>query len=424
MALQQGKTKMMKRGLFRRLAGDRRGAMAMIVALSTPVLIGGVGMTVDVIQWSYMKRAMQRQADSGAIAGAFAVAAQGNVSDTVTADLARNNNVVLTSAPVIENGPSAGPYAGNTSAVRVALATDVKLSFVGYIMRRAINIPVEATAALVAQGDYCVLALERNDLTGITMGGNTVVNLGCGLMSNAPAADSVTGSGSSTISATPISAVGGLPPSGNYAANTELIPYAVAQPDPYGDLPDPVLSAATVKFKDKPNGQTTINPGVYSDMNIQGNVKFNPGTYYVDGGSFSVGSQANVSGNGVTIIMTSRTAATDPGSIATADMNGGATVNLTAPTSGEYAGVLFYQDRRALDSGSNKINGNSSSKFQGAIYFPSQKLWFNGTSGVDIKCVQMVARRIEFNGNAVITNICPDGSGSGSFKGTRVKLVA
>jgi hypothetical protein len=122
--------------------------------------------------------------------------------------------------------------------------------------------------------------------------------------------------------------------------------------------------------------------------------------------------------------MTSRTAATNPSSIAGADMNGGATVNLTAPTSGTYAGVLFYQDRRALDSGSNKINGNSSSKFQGAIYFPSQKLWFNGTSGMDIKCVQMVARRIEFNGNSAITNICPAGSGAGSFKGTRVKLVA
>jgi hypothetical protein len=398
--------------------------MATIVALSTPVLIGGIGMTVDVIQWSYMKRAMQRQADSGAIAGAFALAAQESIGSTVTADLARNSNVTLTSAPVIENAPTVGPYAGKLNAVRVALATNVKLSFVGYIMRRPITIPVEATAALVAQGDYCVLALERTDLTGITMGGNTNVNLGCGLMSNAPSADSVTGSGSSLINAMPIAAVGGLPPSTNYAPGTELIPYSVAQPDPYAGLPDPVLSGSTVKFRDKPNGKTTINPGVYSDVNIQGDVKFNPGVYYIDGGSFSVGSQANLSGEGVTIIMTSRTAATNPSSIAGADMNGGATVNLTAPTSGTYAGVLFYQDRRALDSGSNKINGNSSSKFQGAIYFPSQKLWFNGTSGMDIKCVQMVARRIEFNGNSAITNICPAGSGAGSFKGTRVKLVA
>ena len=51
---------MTKTALFRRLAADRRGAMAMVVALSTPVLIGGVGMASDVIQWTYMKRAMQR----------------------------------------------------------------------------------------------------------------------------------------------------------------------------------------------------------------------------------------------------------------------------------------------------------------------------------------------------------------------------
>jgi hypothetical protein len=220
-----------------------------------------------------------------------------------------------------------------------------------------------------------------------------------------------------------VSAVGGVPPSSGYRPGTQLIPYSVPQADPFASLPDPNISKG-VKFNDKPQGKTTISPGTYTGMDIQGNVTMKPGVYYIDGGSFSVGSQANVSGDGVTIIMTSSSAGTDATTIASADMNGGATVNLTAPTSGTYAGVLFYQDRRALDSGSNKINGNSSSKLQGAIYFPSQQLWFNGTTGMDIKCLQMVARRIDFNGNSVITNVCPVGSGANSFSGTRIKLVA
>jgi hypothetical protein len=398
--------------------------MATIVALSTPILIGSVGLTVDVIQWTYMKRAMQRQADSGAIAGAFALSQQGDIPRAVSEDLVRNSNVDLTAAPVVENAPTTGPLAGDTRAVRVALSTTVRLPFAGFVMGGPITIPVEATAAMVAQGSYCVLALEKNNVTGIEMSGNGTVNLGCGLMSNAPAAASVTGSGSSVVSATPISAVGGLPASSNYATGTELIPYAVPQPDPFAGLPQPVMPATTTKFSDKPKGKTILNPGAYSNMAIQGDVTFKPGVYYIDSGSFSVGAQAKVTGNGVTIILTSRTAATNPSSIAQVDINAGADVNLTAQSSGDYAGVLFYQDRRAVDTGSNKINGNAVSKYQGAIYFPAQKVWFNGTSIQDTKCIQLVARRIEFNGNSTITNVCPANSGAGSFTGTRVKLVA
>lgn len=415
---------MQKSGLFRRIAGDRRGAMAFIVALSTPVLLGGVGMATDVIQWAYMKRAMQRQADSGALAGAFAISQQRNVSQTVTADLARNQNVDLTAAPIIENAPRTGPFTGNTRAVRVALATNVRLPFAGYIMRTAITIPVEATAQVVSQGEYCILALETANTTGIFMNGNTTLDIGCGMMSNSPSATSITAGGSGDIRATPVAAVGGVPTSNNYANGTQLIPYSVPQVDPLAGLPEPQITDRATRFNDKPQGKTTVSPGVYSGMNIQGDVKFNPGVYYIDGSNFSVGSQATVTGDGVTIILSSRTAANNPGSIATVDMNGGATINLTAPTSGTYAGVLFYQDRRAEDSGTNKINGNSSSKFQGAIYFPGQQMTFNGTTGMDIKCIQLIARRLDFVGNSAITNVCPAGSGANSFSGTRVKLVA
>jgi hypothetical protein len=409
--------------LSRRLAGDRRGAMAMIVALSMPILIGGAGMTSDVIQWAYMKRAMQRQADSGALAGAFALAQRRQVQDTVTADLAANANFTLTEPPVIENAPASGPYAGNMRAVRVVLASNVRLPFSGYIMRRPVLIPAEATAAVVAKGQFCVLALEQTDRTGIDMGGNTTLDIGCGLMSNAPAADSVTAGGSSIVNASPVAAVGGVPPSGNYKTGTVLIPYSVAQFDPFAALPDPVVSGNSNNGRVNSNQKRTLSPGNYSGMTLNGDVTLNPGVYYVDGGAFSVGSQAKVSGTGVTIILTSRTAGSDPGSIATVDMNGGAQLNITAPSSGTYAGVLFYQDRRALDEGTNKFNGNSASKYEGAIYIPNQAVWWNGTTGMDIKCLQLVGRRLQFTGNSTITNVCPGAGGASAFAGAAVKLV-
>jgi len=104
-------------------------------------------------------------------------------------------------------------------------------------------------------------------------------------------------------------------------------------------------------------------------------------------------------------------------------INGGAELNLSGPTSGTYAGVLFYQDRRASNSDGNRINGNANSSFQGAFYFPSQGLDFNGTSGMQTECVQIAARRVTFIGNSTIVNQCPPNSGAGAFSGLRVFLV-
>jgi len=202
----------------------------------------------------------------------------------------------------------------------------------------------------------------------------------------------------------------------------------VPQADPFESLPEPVLpTPCSPKLSVNPTETRNVVPdstgvGCFRGMDLKGTVHFDPGVYYIDGGEFSAGSQAVISGSGVTFILTSNNATSNPGSIATIDMNGGASVNLTAPTSGTYSGVLFYQDRRALDTNDNKINGNSGSKLEGAIYMPGQSLTFNGTSGMNTECLQLVSRRVGFSGNTNITNNCPTG-GSHSFTGTRVELV-
>jgi hypothetical protein len=160
----------------------------------------------------------------------------------------------------------------------------------------------------------------------------------------------------------------------------------------------------------------------FKDMNIKGTVTFDPGVYYIDAGSFNIGSQANVSGSGVTFILTSSTAATNPSSVATMNINGGATLNLTAPNSGTYSGVLFYQDRSASGNTTNLLNGNSSSVIQGAIYFPAQTLEFNGTTGMNTNCMQLVSKDVIFTGNSTITNVCSN-TGMANITGVHIRLV-
>ena len=95
------------------------------------------------------------------------------------------------------------------------------------------------------------------------------------------------------------------------------------------------------------NGNATVSGGAQSgNVNSNQTRTLNPGTYVIDGGDLSIGSQARVTGNGVTFILTSKTAANNPNSIGQIKMNGGATLNLTAPSSGTYQGVLMGSPER------------------------------------------------------------------------------
>ena len=147
-----------------------------------------------------------------------------------------------------------------------------------------------------------------------------------------------------------------------------------------------------------------MSSGFYcvGDMNLAGNVTFPSNSVIViDGGSLNIGSQAHVSCTGCTFILTSRTASTNPDSIGNVDINGGATLHLSAPLTtapspvNTYAGIMMYQDRRAVDgtdaNHQSRLNGNSGSVLQGAFYFPSQQVTFNGAAGMSTNCMYLVA---------------------------------
>ena len=420
-------------GFAQRLGRNERGGAAMLTAVSAPLLMGAAGLAMDTVQWTVWKRQLQRSADSAAIAGAFARAQAKDVTATATADLAKSLDVVPTSR-LIQNAPTVGPYAGNTRAVRVVLGYRKRLPFTSYFLAAAPLLQAEATAAVLSNGEFCVISLENTAATGITMQGSATVDLGCGMASNSVGSAAVSAGGSSSIKATPIAAVGNIPASSNYATGTTFQPFAIPQQDPYAGLPAPVApstcknSALNVQpDNDKKNPKVIkISPDWNKDgncwrgMDLKGTVEFAPGVYYINGGTFSIGSQATIIGDDVTFILTGDS----PSTIATLDINGGAEIKLTAPESGTYKNILFYQDRRALDSGDNKINGNATSKLSGTFYFPSQSVHFSGTSGQETSCVQIVSRRVTFIGNSSIRNVCKPTEGGEAVKGTIVRLVA
>ena len=412
-----------RRNFARRLAKDRKGNALLIVGAGLPMLIGAAGIAVDSIQLALTKRQLQRSADSAAIAGAYGVLRRQSVQQAATRDLQLNNEMVLAASPVVENAPTTGSYRGNNRAVRVVLRADRVTPFMSFFGGGATTVQVESTAAAVFSAEMCVISLENTAVTGVTFAGSTTVNLGCGVASNSTATAAISAGGASAVTASPIAAVGGVPASSSYRGTTELYSNSIPQEDPFAGLPDATVPPnCQNQLNVQPNQTRTVSPGCYRGMDIKGTAILQPGTYIIDGGTLSFGAQANITGVGVTFILTSSNAVSNPSSIATLDMHGGAILDIKAPADGTYKGVLLYQDRRATLT-NIMINGNSASRFQGSFYLPSQQVTFNGNTGMQTRCVQFVARRLVFTGNSNIQNVCPENEGSKAFETLQVRLV-
>lgn len=403
-----------------------RGNALIVVAATAPLLVAASAIGLDTIQLTLAKRQLQRSADSAAMAGAYALLQDQTTSaaeNAVDRDLTLNNLLVLASPRVVQNAPLAGPFAGNQRAVRVLLTAKRSVPFMSFFTGSSVDIQVEATAAAVPNGNYCVISLESTATTGITFAGSSDTNIGCGVATNATGASAIQVNGNPRVTASPVAARGTVPPASRFQGTTTVISNAPVQPDPFAHLTNPTLpSTCSAAAEVKPNETETLNPGCYRGMDLKGTATLNPGIYYIDGGELSFGSQADVTGNGVVFVLTSSNAVSNPASIASLKMNGGASIKLTAPTSGIYSGLIFYQDRRAPNQ-SPHINGGSGSELDGAIYLPSQDVTFNGNAGMVVKCLRLVTLRVTFSGNSSTTNTCPADAVTRGFAGLTVRLV-
>jgi hypothetical protein len=417
---------------IRRLWKDRGGNALVVAGASLPLIIGSAGLATDTIQWALWKRQLQRVADSAAEAGAYAKVAgmtPDNCSTVASAtfaapiayDVRRNNHLPQTPVCSATNPPSIGSYTSDSNAVRVTVSMQRQLSFSGLFLSAAPTITANATATIVPAGKYCVVSLETQSVTGIDATGSTNVNLGCGMITNSTSMSAAVATGNSSVAASPIAAVGGIPASTHWGSGTVLQPFTIQQADPFANVTPTAPATCNGGVTVQPSDTTTLDPGCYSSLNLKGTVTLNPGIYYLDGGDINVNSGAVVNCNGCTIVLSNRNSTSN--SIGSVTLNGNATINMTAPDTGTYAGILFYQDRRATSDNNITINGNSSSKFQGAFYFPKADVTFNGNAGMNTNCMQIVGKDVAFTGNSAISNTCPANSASGSFAGKKVRLV-
>jgi hypothetical protein len=421
-------------GFMKRLWRDKRGNALMIAGACLPMVVGAAGLASDTIQWALWKRQLQKAADSAAIAAVYASVQSQDVPVAINYDIDGGNNFVrvgnsvtgkkyaLLNAPVIGYPANGADY---TNAVSVQLQLQKTLGFTSLFLSNPPVITANATAAGVISGEYCAQAQINTNATGITAGGNTTVNLGCGMITNSTSMDAAVAFGSSSVRASPVAAVGGLDTTDNWATGTTLLPFTLAQKDPYADIAPPAIPSSCSNWNDNPSDNQTYpttaptSDVCFNNFTVKGTLNLQPGTYIITG-NMKVNSGAKITCIGCTFILTNST----PSATGTVDINGGAQMNLEAPGSGPYKGILFYSNRGADSTDLNKINGNSSSTFKGAFYFPHQQVEFTGNAGVTFACLKLVSWQLTFMGSSTINNVCPADWYGDRFKGRHVRLVA
>lgn len=389
------------------LRTETRGAVAVVMALVLPMVMGMLSLGIETGLWFASKRDLQSAADGGAISGAWEVTRSSPTSTISTvAALDARKNAHSAERPFTVNvfaPPVSGAYVGNARAVEVRVSRSETLLLAQLFVDSA-QVSARAVALAGSPGDYCVIALDKAAADTAEFRGNATINLeGCGVAANSDNDEALLIAGSAILKASFIETVGGYAQqgSGQLLVNTRIT-HSTALPDPFEDLPIPPSGACSSVTDYKTT--VTISPTTWCGgvtFNGQANVHFLPGVYIVDGGVFRVNAGATLTGTGVTIILTG-----SGSNIATVNINGNATVDLEAPTSGTYSGVVIFQDRAASSSGINVFNGGAGMQLTGVIYIPSQEVRFSGGSSNGDGCTRLLARSVTFTGNASLENNC------------------
>jgi Flp pilus assembly protein TadG len=401
------------------------GQALVFTAVALVVLIGFVGLGIDMGTLRYQKRLQQTAADAAALAAAtnlppfsgYLAGAQnaaiangftdnsggGGACATPSTNLALGTVVVT-----VCNPPITGPHIGNANYVEAYVSAGQPTYFMKIFGTNTETITARAVAtnfsgATNGSTNYnCVITLgpPSSSIEGVNIIGSAILNAPtCGIADNG---NYNTKGNALTVSAGTFGVSGSANVSGPGGSVTctsgqsSCPAYGTpAVPNPFKSLAPPPVQ--TPSFGNvTTSGTQTLQPGTYTSLTIGKNstVTMNPGIYYINGsGGVTFNGAGTVTGNGVMFYFTNG---------ATINATGGGNnldIQLTPPASGTYQGILFYQDPNDLAAPS--LGGDNNSIFGGIMYFPSVELTFFGNN-VSYAAGMVIADAISLSGNPTV----------------------
>ena len=411
------------------------GSATVIAAFGMVAIMGMLSLAFTVGQMRYQQRGLQRLADTAAVASVLEIpycAGSSNCTvmrNAATSALSENgvtaSNVVMncgaipaTGLTVEINAPPCGqgskdPYNGKAGNVEVYVSQPQASVFAGTMGLGPTTLTARAEAAATGNTN-CIYALDPTGSGALTVGAGASITSPCGVVVESSSSSAVSCALLGVIAVSKLTVVGGV---SNFlcaispAAKTGA---TVPQPaDPLAYLPTPTVpscgTTTTSPFHGAPSAiNITGNATLYADgaycggitINSGATVSFQPGTYVLtsmNGGStrspggLTINLGTNVTGTGVTFYNQGPSG----GILFNAPSLSLAGVNLVAPTSGTYAGILFFQP--ATNTSPANLYGSAlyNTVLQGAYYFPGATVnfCFNGPVNYNI----LVANRISFS---------------------------
>jgi hypothetical protein len=434
------------------------GQALYITAAALVVLMGFMGLGIDMGVMRYEKRLQQTAVDAAAIAGANNLGHGGVTSGAQDASATNGFTdngggqvsncgsgaaigTVCVQVNSIEStgGPQSGPHTGDADYVEVLVAAVHPTYFMRVLGINQETITARAVATNVGggPGSGCLYTLgpPTSSIEGVNINGSATLNApNCGIIDNG---NFNTRGNALTVTAATFGASGwnSSGPGGTVTCTEMPGPCPQTDPpmpaagDPLQGLTSPCSftsctgggaisisgsgggSCGSGCFYDSSTGVYTISPGTYSSISIQGtggntngcvttgsgvpSVVFQPGLYVIDSGNLSVQGNAMISGSGVTFYFTNT---------ATVSMTGTPDVQLSAGAS-QYPGILFYQDPNDTNTGpapnGPTLGGDNCSNYKGALYFPSDQLTFYGNNNnFDVGIV--IVKSLALSGNPMV----------------------
>ncbi len=389
-----------------RLSSDRSGNFATLAALLAVPLLLAASLTVNLGDAYRVSEGTQHALDAATMAGLTEYASSGDSDaakstaiDVFDVNFRNNTGQTLDKDAIGEDLTLALDASGGTYTATGRFAFEYTPVFLPH---RPFGIVRVSQASEAAGDEACVLALSKNASRAFEAGGNTTVDMsGCVVVSDSGAGDSIYVGGSASLEAECLQAAGGINADSSKTTLQCAAARANAAPvgDPFASIQMP-SAAKSEKSAVKANGKGTLqlDPGTYKGgMDIKSSVNLQPGDYIIDGGTLTLNAKASLSGSKVTFFLLNG---------ASVKINGGASLSLSPPTDGPWAGFSFVAARDNTSDAT--FNGGSDTHLSGIIYMPSaSKVTYagNGSTGSG-DCVRLVAQTIKLIGDSKFKSDC------------------
>ncbi len=360
---------MKRRDRFARLFADRRGGMAVTFALASPLLFAAGGFAIDYANVMALRGSLQTIADGAALAAAREFRL-GN-ADAQTISTVAGNHAAGALATAGLTATVAPQVDSTTKTVTVRLSATPSTWVMHWADLGAAETSVEATAKVVGGAPICVIGLNGNQQQTVFLSQSAHLKApGCSVYSDSTNDKGLYIQDDAVLDAAYICSAGGKEKLGAGTFNPNPETDCPSIPDPLAARPAPTVSGSCSHNRfEVHSGSVILKPGVYcGGLTIEGTaqVRLEPGIYVIKSGDFKIADTADVAGVNVGFYLT--------GSNPRLLFEGASTISLTAPKTGDMAGILVFEDRRISNVVKHEISADNANTLLGTFYIPRGQL--------------------------------------------------